>query len=141
MVARAQVGTLRDDRVRADAHGHEVVDPGPLADPDVVPHFEMPWVLDMDIGLDQDTPPHSGAEPAEHPTLQAVRRHDWIEHDERLDNEPERPEWVRSPGSVPTPEVFDRSTVMLALAPSLRPIHGIDAWRYVHGTGARLSIV
>lgn len=70
VIAGAEIGALGDADVAADGDGNEVIDPGTLTKPDVVPHREPPWMLDVEIGLDEDVLPDLRAERPQDAALQ-----------------------------------------------------------------------
>src|ERR1019366_6546103 len=55
VIASAEVGALRHADIATQSHSGEIVDPTVLANPAVISHLKVPWALDGDTRLDEDS--------------------------------------------------------------------------------------
>ena len=100
VIAGTEVDALRDADVAADCDRDEVVDPGALAEPDVVADSEAPRVLHVEGRLDVHVASDLRAEGAEDLRLESGRQEDRVEQRERFDDDPEKAEPGRFAGVV-----------------------------------------
>lgn len=96
VVAGAEIGSLGNTDIGADGDGNEIVDPGTLAEPDMIANGELPRILDVDAGFDDEAVADGGAEAAEDAGFEAVGDEEGVEEGEGFDDEPESavPEWL-----------------------------------------------
>ena len=72
MTSGQEQAALRQYGVVGDDHVPEVVDPGVLADPDVVSEKQSPWVFDIHRGLDEHSFANFGPKQPQQADLQSA---------------------------------------------------------------------
>lgn len=87
----------------ADVELRQTIEPGPLADPAVVPDGEEPGVLDVDRGLDDDSFSYASAKGTEEETFQAVGRKDGVEEHRSVHHQPQATHQEGAPALVVAP--------------------------------------